>query len=240
MTLNLASGEMSFCFCGMVLLWFFSWHLMCCSSVITSEAVSFCLILIQQGRNSVFCFPVGGAIAQVYGFPYLLCLQLHLRIGPFYPLPLLSEEWLCILLIASCVSRGHWGLPAPSVTVCALFPGAQHPWAADSAATGEDTGKKESGLNRHLRGQGCFPPPPVAICSLDDRLSSHSQRARLLLPSSAFPLRSSPPSFKCTDAEFSTILVCWAEALLLNCKCFTGCRPKGSFLFHHVADVTLI
>lgn len=31
MTLNLASGEMSFSFCGMVLLWFFTWRLMCCS-----------------------------------------------------------------------------------------------------------------------------------------------------------------------------------------------------------------
>ena len=42
--------------------------------------------------------------------------------------------------------------------------------------------------------------------------------------------------------EFSSILLCRAEASLLSCGCFTGCRmkgrEKGSFALCHVADIT--
>lgn len=51
---------------------------------------------------------------------------------------------------------------------------------------------------------------------------------------------SSPLTFKMyRRVEFSGILVCWAEAPLLNYRCFIGCRLKerGSFSLHYVADV---
>ena len=165
------------------------------------------MILIQQGRNSVFCFPVGGAITQVYGFPYLLP-------------PITPANWS---ILSSPTSVGGVALSPPYCFLCLQGPLrpscsqchwlCSRPWCPASLSCRlcchrGGHWQERSGLDRHLRGQGCFPSPPVAICSLDDRLSSHSQRARLLLPSSAFPLRSSPPSFKCTDAEFSTILVC--------------------------------
>ena len=31
----------------------------------------------------------------------------------------------------------------------------------------------------------------------------------------------------CRCVEFSSALLCWAEAPLLSCGCFTGCRLKG-------------
>lgn len=188
MTLHLASGELPFSFC----VWCYlgsSWHLMSRTSVSVFEVVSFCSILIQQGRNSVFCFPVGGAIAQAYGFPYLSCLQLHLRVGPFY-------------LHHFCRRCGS----VPSLLLL-VPPGATEAFlllvslAVPPSLAPRIPGGRESGWDGHLRGQGCFPSPPVAICSLDNGLRSHSQTARLLFPSSAFPLHSSPPSFKCTDME---------------------------------------
>lgn len=42
--------------------------------------------------------------------------------------------------------------------------------------------------------------------------------------------------------EFSSILLCWEEAPLFSCRCFTGCRLKGrdksNFLPCHVSDIT--
>lgn len=157
------------------------------------------------------------------------CLQLHLRIGPFYPLPLLSEEWLCLLLIASCVSRGHWGLPAPSVTGCALAPGAQHPWAADSAATGEDTGKKDQDWTGTSEARAAFPHP-LLLSVLWTTSSAPTARepgcCSLALPSLCIPVHPAlnvqtqnfPPYWCVEQRHF-----CWTANALL------GVDRRGAF-----------
>ena len=78
----------------------------------------FLTVELVDNYRYFFCFPVGGAIAQVLGFFYLRCLWLNLRSGTFHLSGPLSKGWPRALIItAAPPSRmDQWCLVAAGVT----------------------------------------------------------------------------------------------------------------------------